>query len=486
MLFNSYPFIFIFLPVTLLGFHLIGAWSQQRMAIAWLVTMSLIFYSWWNPPYLALLLLSILGNYLFGLILVSYKHKFILCVGIVANLCLLSFFKYTNFFLNNLPSVLGGDYQTTPLILPLAISFFTFQQIAYLIHSYRGYVNEYGFLRYCLFVSFFPQLIAGPIVHHKEILPQFTRTSFYRLNTVHLAVGLTIFAIGLFKKVVIADEMAVYANPIFDAALNGQTINFIDGWGAAIAYTFQLYFDFSGYSDMAIGLARMFGIRLPVNFYSPYKATNIIDFWRSWHMTLSRFLRDYVYIPIGGNKRRAFSILFTMLLGGLWHGAGWTFILWGGLHGFYLLINHAWKTYIPAPPYLKTKWIGRVLTFIFVVIGWVLFRAGSWDGFIAMLLGMSGMNGVNPPINSPDINWKSVYVILAGLTFIVWAMPNTSQIMSRYQPTLKMGLSSDSPIWKPLNWKWRLNTTGAYITAIVLIVGLSMMSRVSEFLYYQF
>ena len=486
MLFNSYAFIFIFLPATLLGFHLIGAWSQQRMAIAWLAAMSLIFYSWWNPPYLALLLLSILGNYLFGLILARYKHNFILCVGILINLGLLSFFKYTNFFLDNLSSAIGGNYQIPPLILPLAISFFTFQQITYLIHTYRGYAKEYGFLRYCLFVSFFPQLIAGPIVHHQEILPQFARTNFYRLKSVHLAVGLSIFAIGLFKKVVIADEMGMYANPIFDAALNGQTISFIDGWGAATAYTLQLYFDFSGYSDMAIGLARMFGIRLPINFFSPYKAANIIDFWRRWHMTLSRFLRDYVYIPIGGNKRRVYSILATMLLGGLWHGAGWTFILWGGLHGIYLLINHAWKFYMPALNFPQARWVGRILTFISVIIGWVLFRVESLDGFIAMILGMSGMNGFSLPINSPDINWKSVYGILAILIFIVWALPNTSQIMSRYQPRLKGRLPSDSPIWKPFDWKWRFNTIGAYITASIFIVGLSMLSRVSEFLYYQF
>ena len=486
MLFNSYAFIFIFLPVTLLGFHLIGSCSQHRAAIAWLVAMSLIFYSWWNPSYLALLLLSILVNYLFGLTLACYKYKFILSVGIAANLVLLSFFKYTNFFLDNLSMALGGDYQIAPLILPLAISFFTFQQITYLADAYRGRANEYGFLRYCLFVSFFPQLIAGPIVHHKEILPQFVCATFYRLKSVHLAVGLTIFTIGLFKKVVIADEMALYANPIFDAALNGQAISFIDGWGAAIAYSFQLYFDFSGYSDMAIGLARMFGIRLPVNFFSPYKANNIIDFWRRWHMTLSRFLRDYIYIPMGGNKRRVVSILFTMLLGGLWHGAGWTFILWGGLHGLYLLINHAWQTFMLAQPSSHTCWTGRVLTFILVIIGWVLFRAGSWDVFIAMLLGMTGMNGFSLPINTPDINWKSVYGMLTGLTFIVWAMPNTSQIMSRYQPTLKGNLLPYSTIWKPFDRKWRLNKASAYITAVISIVSLSMLSRVSEFLYYQF
>jgi alginate O-acetyltransferase complex protein AlgI len=486
MLFNSYAFIFVFLPLALLGFHLIGARSHQRLAIAWLVGMSLVFYSWWNPAYLALLLLSILGNYAFGLALTRHKKKLTLIAGISANIFVLGFFKYTNFFLNNLSTALSVDYQIAPLILPLAISFFTFQQIAYLVDAYQGKAHEYGFLNYCLFVSFFPQLIAGPIVHHKELLPQFSSATLYRLKSLNLAVGLTIFSIGLFKKVVIADEMAIYANPIFDAALTGQTIGFIDGWGAAFAYTFQLYFDFSGYSDMAIGLARMFGISLPVNFFSPYKASNIIEFWRRWHMTLSRFLRDYIYIPIGGNTRRVTSILFTMLLGGLWHGAGWTFILWGALHGLYLLINHAWQTYNPSQPSCRICWSGRFLTFILITLGWVLFRAQSWDVFIAMLLGMSGMNGYGLPINTPDINWKSVYGILVGLTFIVWTMPNTSQLMSRYQPTLKDDLLPTTPIWKPLDQKWLYNSTGAYITAVISIVGFSMLSRVSEFLYYQF
>lgn len=454
--------------------------------MAWLVVMSLVFYSWWNPSYLGLLLFSILGNYAAGIALARHPNKVLLAVGIGANLALLGYFKYANFFLENISNALDTDYQIPPLILPLAISFFTFQQIAYLIDTYQARTREYGFLHYCLFVSFFPQLIAGPIVHHKEMLPQFARAALYRLRPSHLAVGLVIFAIGLFKKVVIADGMAVYASPVFAAAVGGQTITFVDGWGAALAYTFQLYFDFSGYSDMAVGLARMFGVRLPLNFFSPYKAVNIIDFWRRWHMTLSRFLRDYLYIPIGGNQRRVFSILVTMLLGGLWHGAGWTFIAWGGLHGIYLIINHAWKKHVPESPHAIACWSARTLTFICVVVGWVLFRSESWDGSIALLSGMAGMNGFSVAAGSPDINWKSAYGLLAALMIVVWLMPNTYQILSRYRPALKNDRLPKTPVWKPLDWKWRPSVLGSYITACIAIAALSMLTRVSEFLYYQF
>jgi alginate O-acetyltransferase complex protein AlgI len=490
MLFNSYFFIFLFLPITLLGFHLLGGRLHHRLALVWLVAASLFFYGWWNPTYLGLIIASILGNYAFGIFLAGAPNRLVLAAGVAVNLSLLGYFKYANFFAESLALAAGADWRLSPIVLPLALSFFTFQQIAYLVDTYQGRAHEYGFLRYCLFVTFFPQLIAGPIVHHKEMLPQFARKSPYRLKGNHLAVGLTIFAIGLFKKTVIADGMAIYATPVFDAALAGQSVGLVESWGGALAYTFQLYFDFSGYSDMAVGLARMFGIRFPVNFNSPYKADSIIDFWRRWHMTLSRFLRDYLYIPLGGNQRRWLAVMVTMLLGGLWHGAGWTFVAWGGLHGFYLIINYQWRRARGATGARGVnpagRWAGRGLTFCAVVVGWVLFRAESWDASLVMLSGMMGLNGLALESDLSNINWRTVYPLLACLLIVVWMMPNTYQFLSRYRPVLEDSRLQAQLIWRAVDFKWRLTTKWAYVSAFIAAAAISMLTRVSEFLYFQF
>ena len=352
MLFNSYIFISLFLPITLTGFYLIGGQGHHRAATGWLVCASLFFYGWWNPAYLGLILGSVLFNYAVGVLLGNRDTKnlrVILALGIGGNLGLIGCFKYANFFVDNINLSFGSDFHLETIILPLAISFFTFQQIAYLVDAYRGETKEYNFLHYCLFVTFFPQLIAGPIVHHKEMLPQFAKDVIYRLKHENIAIGIAIFVLGLFEKVVLADQVAVYATPVFNAAEQGLDLTFFEAWSGALAYTLQLYFDFSGYSDMAIGLARMFGILLPLNFHSPYKALNITEFWRHWHMTLSRFLRDYLYIPLGGSRRgqtqRYINLMITMILGGLWHGAGWTFVAWGTLHGFYLIVHHGWRAF---------------------------------------------------------------------------------------------------------------------------------------------
>ena len=333
MLFNSHIFIFFFLPITLLVFHQIGRRGKHRLAISWLVAASFFFYGWWNPPYLGLILISILFNYVLGVSLSRIPRKTLLIVGISGNLALLGYFKYANFFTDTLNALTDANIALQQIVLPIAISFFTFQQITYLVDAYRGETQEYNFLHYCLFVTFFPQLIAGPIVHHKEMLPQFAEKSLYKIKADNLAVGVTIFIIGLFKKVILADGIAVYATPMFDAAEWYDSLTFFEAWCGALAYSLQLYCDFSGYSDMAIGIARMFGVKLPINFYCPYKAHNIIEFWRRRHITLSRFLRDYLYFPIGGNRRgvsrRYVNVMITMLLGGLWHGAGWTFVVWG-------------------------------------------------------------------------------------------------------------------------------------------------------------
>jgi len=432
MLFNSIEFIFVFLPAVLLGFYMIGSFGNHRVAISWLVGASLFFYGWWNPAYLGLMLGSILFNYAMGAVLVGGKDgphaRLMLAVGVACNLAVLGYFKYANFFVDNFNVLTGSSYHLGTIILPLAISFFTFQQITFLVDASRGETREYNFLHYSLFVTFFPQLIAGPIVHHREMLPQFAKDSIYRVNQSSLAIGLVIFLLGLFKKVVLADGVAAYATPVFDAAESGVVITFFEAWAGALAYTFQLYFDFSGYSDMAIGIARMFNIRLPLNFNSPYKAVNIIEFWRRWHMTLSRFLRDYLYYPLGGNRkgqpRRYVNLMMTMLLGGLWHGAGWTFVAWGCMHGLFLVINHAWhgvrRIIGSNPGSLGSPGRGMawLVTFLSVVVSWVMFRAESFESAINILQGMAGMNGFVLPVQV-----AAIIPGLGGLVETVGTMP---------------------------------------------------------------
>jgi alginate O-acetyltransferase complex protein AlgI len=319
------------------------------------------------------------------------SRKSILTIAVIANLGLLGYFKYTDFFIENINYAFNAEVPLFDLALPLAISFFTFQQIAYLVDSYRRETKEYDFLNYAIFVTFFPQLIAGPIVHHKEMMPQFANIKTKVINYRNIALGLFIFSIGLFKKVVIADSFSVWANAGFDTA---TTLNLFEAWATSLSYTFQLYFDFSGYTDMAIGLALLFNIKLPVNFNSPYKATDIQDFWRRWHITLSRFLRDYIYIPLGGNRIGNFrtynNLMATFILGGIWHGAAWTFVFWGVLHGLALVIHKLWSQ-------LGIKlwtWLAWFLTFNFINIAWVFFRAREWDDAIKVLNGMVGISGL--------------------------------------------------------------------------------------------
>ncbi len=509
MLFNSYEFIFAFLPTVLAVFFLIGRYGQLRLAVGWLVLASLFFYGWWNPSYLGLIITSVLFNYSVGIGLGRGAgrrwHKPLLVLGITANLGLLGYYKYANFFLENLNRLASVDYHLGTIILPLAISFFTFQQITYLVDAYRGETREYDFLQYCLFVTFFPQLIAGPIVHHKEMLPQFSHLAIYRPDAGNLSVGLSFFFMGLFKKAVLADGAAVYATPVFGAAAMGESPTFFIAWGGALAYTCQLYFDFSGYSDMAIGLARLFGIRLPLNFNSPYKAATIADFWRRWHMTLSRFLRDYVYIALGGNRRgrvrRHANLLLTMLLGGLWHGAGWTFVFWGLLHGTYLIICHLWQALRPLPA--MPIWSARLLTFLCVVVSWVFFRAADFETALRILSGMVGLNGVTLPsaigyrlgMAQPVLESMGVayslgggrqfvltYLWVGGLLAIAFWCPNTQQILRRYRPALDF--KPTTPVTKRLCW--RPSPAWGMVMGCATVMGILALSQVSEFLYFQF
>jgi len=522
MLFNSYIFLFEFLPVTVAGFYLIGNAGHHRIAITWLVGASLLYYGWWNPAYTSLIIGSILVNYAFGISLAAVgelrSRNWLLAAGVAANLALLGYYKYANFFIDNVNHVAGTDFHLGKIILPLAISFFTFQQIAYLVDSYKGLTKEYNFLHYCLFVTFFPQLIAGPIVHHGEMMPQFARDALYRFRADKLAVGLTIFVIGLFKKVVLADGIATWSTFFFDAADSGHILSFTEAWVAALSYTLQLYFDFSGYSDMAIGIARMFGIRLPLNFNSPYKATSIIDFWRRWHMTLSRFLRDYVYIPLGGNRhgetRRYANIMITMLLGGLWHGAGWNFVIWGGLHGVFLIINHVWRKFfgeIESVPVRAYYWS---LTFLAVVVTWVPFRAETLEGTKAIFAGMLGMHGITAFHGTIEplgglITWLGghgveftglfQYLTLSSFWACVWiavlvlvllALPNTQQFMRDYRPAFEINRGEiGEPVLRGLVWRPTAGyalITGGVIVGIAINYLLATTRSMSEFLYFNF
>jgi D-alanyl-lipoteichoic acid acyltransferase DltB (MBOAT superfamily) len=519
MLFNSYAFIFLFLPVTFGVFFALGARSRA-FAAGWLTFASLFFYAWWNPAYVGLLLVSIVFNYALGT-WISRAHargeaaakKRLLVVAVAADLVLLGYYKYANFFLTNVNAVAGTQLSLGEIILPLGISFFTFTQIAFLVDAYQGKVREYNFVHYGLFVTYFPHLIAGPILHHAEMMPQFGQAATYRLQAENVAVGLTIFVIGLFKKVILADGIAVYVAPLFGLPASGVAPTFVEAWAAVLAYSLQLYFDFSGYSDMAIGLSRLFGVKLPLNFHSPYKAANIAELWNRWHMTLSRFLRDYLFVPLGGQRksavRRYYALFVTFLLCGLWHGAGWTYVVFGALHGAYLVIYQMWRLARrrggrrhAAPTWWGIA-LGVLLTYACWLVGLAFFRSETLPGAFGLLAGMAGLNGFALP-DSWEAHWGSAGDWLAahGVAFtesrgmvtrgllswiavllaIVWLAPNTQQIMARYDPAL--GIPAGS---RPARWlAWRPAAWAALATALALLAAVLNLQQASEFLYFQF
>jgi D-alanyl-lipoteichoic acid acyltransferase DltB (MBOAT superfamily) len=487
VLYNSFEFLFVFLPVCLLVYFL-AAKLSRGLANALLAAMSFVFYAWWNAHNLYIIAASILVNYGLGVMLrvrlrraehavpalheaavvaagrdvfdadrnrlsaptdnapdrplsrdpISYA---LLTIGIVINLAALAYFKYANFGLANLAALTGHPFQPLKITLPLGISFFTFTQIAFLVDAYRGKAKELGFFRYCLFVAFFPHLIAGPIVHHSELMPQFAEPGAKRWWPSNFDIGLAFLTLGLFKKVIIADSCAPWADEVFgaDKLLAAGDLLCRDAWRGALAYTMQLYFDFSGYSDMAIGLAMMFNIRLPDNFDSPYKSVNIIDFWRRWHMTLSRFLRDYLYFPLGGNRkgepRRQFNLMATMLLGGIWHGAGWTYAVWGGYHGLLLVINHAWVSRkFPLP-----RFVARGVTLILVIVGWVIFRAKSMHDAFSVVRAMFTPGRAATVLAEANIAYIQ-FGVLAFLLLLVNFAPNTKQWIERRPLTRKRAI----------------------------------------------
>lgn len=518
MLFNSFFFLFVFLPIAFVVTYALGRWRQDAAKLA-LTLLSLGFYTWWKPQHLPLLLGSILFNYIVGGIIQkahaddrSRAVKLWLVFGVLADVLLLGWFKYANFVFDNVNAILDTPYSLPRIALPLAISFFTFQKVAYLIDSARGEAKRMRFLDFALFAAFFPQLIAGPIVHYQEIVPQLRNRLWGRLITRNVMVGLVIFSIGLFKKTVIADTLSAYANPMFDAEAAGQHFGLTGGWLAAITFTLQLYFDFSGYSDMAIGLGRIFGVKLPLNFHSPLRASNIIDYWRRWHMTLQRFIVAYIFQPLSLPLNRwaalrglkgwsAFAVgiavptFVTFVAVGIWHGAGWTFVTFGVMHAIYICVNEAWrerrkrrrkafkkKGIVLSDPGILERAGYHVLTLLAVVYGNVMFRARSVGDALDIWSGMSGLRGVFLDV---PFDLGLVATILLGSLIIMFA-PNTQQIMRRFDPAYNWRDWSDVAPAR-LAWTWKPNLAGLLFAGATLFLGIVFIQRGQAiFLYFNF
>jgi alginate O-acetyltransferase complex protein AlgI len=529
MLFNSQEFLFVFLPATLVVFYLLGGVSR-RAAIIWLIMLSLVFYGWWRPINVLIIGPSIIINYALALILLQLNQekgprvlsKAVLLLAIAFNVLFLGFFKYTDFLYGSINDVFGSKLILMHIVLPLGISFITFQKIAFLIDVQAGRVKSFTFREYCTFVLFFPQLIAGPIVHYREMMPQFDAATC-RFDKENFAVALTLLSFGLFKKAVLADNIAPLVTPIYEhSAAAGQT-PFLLAWMAAVGFTLQLYFDFSGYTDMALGLARFFGIKLPPNFNSPLRASSIIDFWLRWHMTLTRFLTAYLYNPLvlwltrrriekGRSGFRARNptigsfvsllmvpVLATMFISGLWHGAGYGFIIWGVLHGIFLTINHGWRVFATHRWRDRSSYdrimkpAGWALTFVSVTIAMVFFRASTVKSAIDLVRGVIGLNGFSLPHGvgaiaqtyGTDIEKAAMWT--TALLFIALICPNTLQILAPYEPALGVKGQSTAPViaririptWGP-SFPWAIAVSTIAAVAIVAVGG------PSEFLYWQF
>ena len=514
MLFSSWQFIFVFLPIAVAGFFAIPT-KRQTARKWWLIAASLFFYGWWKVEYIPLLLFSIGFNYSIAKGINRWRGRpaarLAVMTGVAVNLLLLGYYKYTNFIFDAFGRASGHTFERLDIILPLAISFFTFTQIGYLVDVWRDQRLHYRPLDYTVFVVFFPHLIAGPIVRHWEIIPQFADRGL-KANRADMGAGIAMFLLGLYKKVLLADPASRFADTVYGALEAGTMITWFDAWLGTIAYAVQIYFDFSGYSDMAIGLARMFGMKFPCNFDSPYKADSIIEFWRRWHITLQRFLREYLYFPLGGNRcsraRHVLNILITMVVSGLWHGAGWTFLVWGALHGVYLVVAHLWRKFREARGWRLTHWSYRgacvVLTFIAVVYAWVFFRAKTLPQACRVVATMAGAHGfmipdaVNDPKRQPgpvlekvgfrftEQNlapgfYKPGMRWMAALLLIVFLMPNTQQLLRDTAPTLE-------PVTRPSRLRFKFNAvTGLILGALLFaVICTYFVARQSPFIYFNF
>jgi alginate O-acetyltransferase complex protein AlgI len=544
MLFNSDKFLFLFLPVTLCGFYLLGAVSRTN-ALRWLILASLTFYAWWRPVNVLIIGPSILINFALARLLIRLNQgdasrrasNAILVLGICFNVVFLGFFKYADFISGTLNDVFGANLVLRHIILPLGISFITFQKIAFLIDVQAGRVRSFTFQDYCTFVLFFPQLIAGPIVHYREMMPQFHSVTC-RFDKQTVAIGLTLLLFGLFKKVVLADNIALLVTPIYNHAASGGRTSLLLAWMAAVGFTLQLYFDFSGYTDMALGLGRFFGIKLPPNFNSPLRASNIIDFWLRWHMTLTRFLTAYIYNPlvlwltrrrlakkkpgIGGRNTTLgafvvllmFPMIVTMFVSGLWHGAGYGFVVWGLIHGFYLTINHGWRVVAGRLWHDKRSYdrvmqpAGLILTFVSVTTAMVFFRSPTISSAIDLVKGIIGLNGIALPEALFDrlgpmagilgragvsaVSWNAQDFVKTAmwifvLMFVALACPNTLQILADYEPAL--GIKPQPAtfgIGRIRLVEWRASLPWAIAMSVIAGIAIFSLGGPSEFLYWQF
>jgi alginate O-acetyltransferase complex protein AlgI len=542
MLFNSPEFLLGLLPISLCGFFSLGQLGFHQAAILWLTIVSLVFYGWWNVAYVPLLLCSIMFNFFIGEKLRVGGSRYWLTAGVSGNVILLGYYKYSGFLTEVISDAADLNWAVPHVILPLAISFFTFQQIAYLVDCRAGLVKESSLLNYAAFITFFPHLIAGPITHHKEIIPQFQSMRIFKPQPLAIVLGATIFLVGLFKKVAIADSIAQFANPVFDAAANNQALTAIDAWIGAFAYTLQLYFDFSGYSDMAIGAGLLFGIRLPQNFSSPLKAANIVEFWQRWHMTLTRFITSYIFNPIvlswsrwralrklplvqpGRTTPGAFvslllvPVILSMSISGIWHGAGYQFVLWGVLHGIYIVTYHFWRE-------LKMRiWpggsanfrfgrpLGIALTLTCVVLSMVLFRSVSATAAMHMFSCMFGANGIVVPQGVADLPvigalvhaldlkvgkqmflYSSPLMLIGPLLVLVLVAPNIYELMEDYDTALMTKSAKarvDIKRWRLSlpDIRWRPSFGYSVFVGILAFVTLTKMvsNAPSEFIYFRF
>jgi alginate O-acetyltransferase complex protein AlgI len=502
VLFTTLAFACAFLPVALIVFFALGRRSPL-WAAGWLFAASLFFYGYWAPEYVLLLLVSIVGNFWVGQRIARLRGegegprrhaRRWLIAGVVANLALLGYYKYAGFFIANLNALTGAGIDLGRIVLPIGISFFTFTQIAFLADAYSKGVKEYRFIHYGLFVTYFPHLVAGPVLHHAQMMPQFALRETYRPQALNLACGLALFALGLAKKVLLADGISPYADATFNAAARGEALTANEAWLGAAAYSFQLYFDFSGYSDMAIGLSWMFNVRLPINFNSPYRATNIVEFWRRWHITLSQFLRDYLYIALGGNRfgvlRRHTNLMVTMLLGGLWHGANWTFVLWGGLHGLYLVVNHGWRALLGEARLAR---LGRnaayrlacwALTMLAVMLAWVFFRAETFSSAMLMLRAMLGGGTTDVQLWNAGLDAGRGWWLCALCGALAFLAPNSNTIGER----LRVWLASTATAAAATHVAAaRAAIAGAALTLTVFLLLINALrDSISAFIYFNF
>jgi alginate O-acetyltransferase complex protein AlgI len=499
LLFTSGEFLFVFLPVTLLVFFALARFAGRAAAAGWLAVASLIFYGYWRIEHTVLLVLSIAFNYAFGEWILKARNRsgsssrVLLAVAIAANLATLAYFKYADFFLRTAADLSGADIPLLGVVLPLGISFFTFTQIAYLVDVHAGKVVERNPIHYALFVTYFPHLIAGPVLHHAEMMPQFRSADIYRPQLRNFVIGLAFLLMGLAKKVLIADSVAPVANMVFGAGADVPLATSA-AWLGVSAYTLQIYFDFSGYSDMAVGLSLLIGVRLPYNFNSPYQAWNITEFWRRWHMTLSRFLRDYLYVPLGGNRhgraRRYVNLMLTMLLGGLWHGASWTFVIWGGLHGAYLVVNHGWQWlrekmgWQPAASGVAAivgRGVSVAFTLLCVMVGWVFFRAVDAASATGILASMFGLREGGVPIASLA-GYSQGAVVWIALFGLIALFGRNSQALIDGHLTRWL----DRRAQRRRHPEWLAWLTGAMCVGVVSMAVAAASRNVTEFIYFNF